>query len=74
MECQVDLFKFSMDTCPCWAPLIPCFGLLVTSPLDFKGRVGGGVRDVRSLRCPVDLYHSNMEIQPTCWHQVLSKK
>ena len=33
------LKRFLEDTCPFLGPLIPCFGLLVTSALGFKARV-----------------------------------
>ena len=35
--------KFLLDTSPFVGPLIPCFGLLLTSPLGFKARVGSAL-------------------------------
>ena len=53
------LKKFLAETCPFWFHWYLCFGFLVTSPLDFKARVGsalfrvffcGGECNVHSLR------------------------
>ena len=64
--------KFLLDTCLFVGPLIPCFGLLVTSLLGFKARVGsalfalgGGVRNICSLRftsgrTPLPVYNASI--------------
>ena len=41
--------NFLLDTCPFLGPLIPLFGLLVTSPLGFKARVGSLIQTLQ--RC-----------------------
>ena len=60
----------------CWATDTPVFGLLVTSPLGFKARVGSalfalgeGIRVAHYLRftsgaTPADLLAANMAAEP----------
>ena len=70
---ETFFFNFGWTLGYFWGHWYPCFGLLVTSPLGFKAKVGsalfalgGGVRDIRPLRFTSAFLFTNISRSISC--------